>query len=100
MAAAGGGDPVKRLIVDTGTTYFTAPSNLDGKLSSKMAELNYPPITFVLKGADGEPYNLVVSKDTYAPDGSPAFMALDVPEKYGPGMLLGEAFMKHFFTVF
>merc|ERR1719272_2648167 len=30
----------------------------------------------------------------------PAFMALDVSEKYGPAMILGEIFMRHFFTVF
>merc|ERR1719188_2403730 len=30
----------------------------------------------------------------------PAFMALDVKKEYGPAMILGEVFMRHFFTVF
>jgi len=29
-----------------------------------------------------------------------AFMQIDLPEGYGPGMLLGEVFMRHYFTVF
>jgi len=28
------------------------------------------------------------------------FMQIDLPEGYGPGMLLGEVFMRHYFTVF
>ena len=27
-------------------------------------------------------------------------MQIDLPEGYGPGMLLGEVFMRHYFTVF
>lgn len=31
----------------------------------------------------------------------PAFMKLDIKRKsYGPAMILGEVFMRHFFTVF
>mmetsp|Transcript_12786 Transcript_12786/g.39609 ORF Transcript_12786/g.39609 Transcript_12786/m.39609 type:complete len:89 (+) Transcript_12786:330-596(+) len=30
----------------------------------------------------------------------PAFMKLDVNRNYGPAMILGEVFMRHFFTVF
>ena len=30
----------------------------------------------------------------------PAFMPLDVNNKYGPALILGEVFMRHFFTVF
>ncbi len=27
-------------------------------------------------------------------------MQIDLPAKYGPGMLLGEVFMRHYFTTF
>ncbi|CAJ1424672.1 unnamed protein product [Effrenium voratum] len=30
----------------------------------------------------------------------PAFMKLDIKKGYGPAMILGEVFMRHFFTVF
>ena len=29
-----------------------------------------------------------------------SFMRIDLPDKYGPGLLFGEVFMRHFFTVF
>lgn len=104
-------DPVKRLIVDSGTTYFTAPEGLHEEIMSQIpdadcdAVADYPPITYVLRGADGQTYELVVSQETYMIGGygnncRPAFMALDVNEQYGPAMILGEVFMRHFFTVF
>lgn len=104
-------DPVKRLIVDSGTTYFTAPEGLHEQIVSQIPEADcdavekYPPLTYVLKGADEQTYELVVSQETYMIGGygnscRPAFMALDVNEQYGPAMILGEVFMRHFFTVF
>lgn len=112
MKSAGmAGDPIKRVIVDSGTTYFTAPEGLNGAITDKIPEApcsdvkDYPPLTYVLKGSDGEVYELMVSQETYmiGDEGStcrPAFMALDVNEKYGPAMVLGEIFMRHFLTVF
>lgn len=105
------GDPVRRLIVDSGTTYFTAPEGLHEQITDQIPEAdcdkvnNYPPLTYVLKGVDGETYELEVSQETYMIGGygencRPAFMALDVSEQYGPAMILGEVFMRHFFTVF
>jgi hypothetical protein len=104
-------EPVKRLIVDSGTTYFTAPEGLHGQILDMIPEAScdkvnsYPPLTYVLKGSDGQTYELVVSQETYMIGGysdncRPAFMALDVNEAYGPAMILGEVFMRHFFTVF
>jgi len=102
---------VKRLIIDSGTTYFTAPEGMHDQIVSMIPEAScgevnsYPPITYVLKGADGQTYELIVSQETYMIGGyedncRPAFMALDVNAEYGPAMLLGEVFMRHFFTVF
>jgi len=104
------GDPVKRLIVDSGTTIFTAPPALHRELmklipstSCKKAN-DYPPMTFVLRGADNETYDLVVTQETYMlSSGSgcePGFMSLVTAHKFGPAILFGEVFMKHFFTVF
>lgn len=105
------GDPVKRLIVDSGTTYFTAPEAMHSMVTSQIPEApcaevtNYPTLTYVLEGADMQTYELVVSQETYmlGDEGEncrPAFMALDVSEQYGPAMILGEIFMRHFLTVF
>jgi hypothetical protein len=104
-------EPVRRLIVDSGTTYFTAPEGMHDQIVNKIPEApcdkvdSYPPLTFVLRGSDGQTYELVVSQETYMIGGysdncRPAFMALDVNEAYGPAMILGEVFMRHFFTVF
>jgi pepsin A len=105
------GDSIKRVIVDSGTTYFTAPDGLHNKIVNKIREAScsevtdYPPLVYVLQGEDGETYELMVSQETYMigdEGGScrPAFMALDVNEQYGPAMVLGEIFMRHFLTVF
>jgi len=102
---------VTRLIVDSGTTYFTAPAGLHDAILTKIPDApcnsvsNYPPLTYVLRSADGQMYELSVSQETYMIGGygetcRPAFMQLDVNKKYGPAMLLGEVFMRHFFTVF
>lgn len=103
------GELIKYLIVDSGTTYFTAPESiyssiLDEFPGSHCDQLgNYPPMTFVLK-SDGGNYDLKVTQETYMVGGEgscqPAFMKLDVNRKWGPAMILGEVFMRHFFTVF
>merc|ERR1719502_790273 len=31
---------------------------------------------------------------------SPAFMQIDLPREHGPGMVLGEIFLRHYFAVF
>merc|ERR550537_1517928 len=65
------GDPVTRLIVDSGTTYFTAPQGLHSKIVEQIPDADcdkvndYPPLTFVLRGADQQTYELAVSQETY-----------------------------------
>lgn len=107
-----GGEKLKYLIVDSGTTYFTAPSFLYDDVMTKFPEAhcnavdNYEPMTFVLKSGKGNgTYDLKVTQETYMvgdPDGtcSPAFMKLNIAKQWGPAMILGEVFMRHFFTVF
>mmetsp|Transcript_57959 Transcript_57959/g.137972 ORF Transcript_57959/g.137972 Transcript_57959/m.137972 type:complete len:462 (-) Transcript_57959:150-1535(-) len=102
---------LKRLVIDSGTTYFTAPDSIHDLIVDRIREADcrdveeYPMLTYVLRAADGQTYNLEVSQETYMVGDThgtcrPAFMALDVKPKYGPAMILGEVFMSHFFTVF
>jgi hypothetical protein len=104
---------LKKVIVDSGTTYFTAPRAIYSDVLSRMKEApckdveGYKPMVYVLRGVDGDTFELVVTQETYmvgvANDEEscrPAFMPLDVNTKYGPALILGEVFMRHFFTVF
>jgi pepsin A len=102
---------VDKLILDTGTTYFTAPPSICDKILEKIPggscerTKNYPNLTYKLMDEDGVPYDLVVPPSVYmvTDDGmycEPAFMAIDVPGKYGPAFLLGEVFMRHWHTTF
>jgi len=103
-------------IVDTGTTYFTAEGYLFDEIMdrippavcSDITDETHPPITYTLFNKAGQLRDFVFTKDMYmteAGDGaesecSPAFMRIDIPEKHGPAMVLGEVFLRHFFAVF
>jgi len=102
---------ISKLILDTGTTYFTAPTGLTSKIlqlvpGTKCSETTkYPDITYKLMDEDRVPFDLVVPPSVYmvTDDGDwcePAFMAIDVPSQYGPALLLGEVFMRHWHTTF
>lgn len=101
----------KYLVIDTGTTYFTAPDSIYDAVMAQFPEVPcsqaeaYPPLTYVLRSGDKETYDLEVKQETYmvGDDANfcvPAFMKLDVKKQYGPALILGEVFMRHFFTVF
>jgi len=102
--------PIQKVIFDTGTKFFTAPSRLYSKLMSHIPPATceqgeaYPPLVYVLRGADGDIFNLHISPSTYLVAGRGlcrlAFRRMEVPAEYGPAMMLGELFMRHFFTVF
>lgn len=102
---------IDKLIIDTGTTYFTAPSSVNRSILQLMpggpcaSTKDYPDITYVLRDEEGEPFNLVIPAHVYmvTDDGEycePAFMAIDVPSEFGPAFLLGEVFMRHWHTTF
>ena len=102
---------VTKLIIDTGTTYFTAPPSICEKILRKIPAGScrktneYPSITYRLVDEDGAPFDLVVPPSVYmvTDDGDycePAFMAIDVPSEFGPAFLLGEVFMRHWHTTF
>jgi len=103
-----------QLIVDSGTTYFTAESGvyerimalIPARACDKVTSSSHPPLKYFLKDASGQIHEFKIPNDEYMVsdgDGShcePAFMKIDIPKKYGPGMLLGEVFMRNYFTVF
>eukprot|EP00930_Biecheleria_cincta_P030751 TRINITY_DN21308_c0_g2_i1.p1 TRINITY_DN21308_c0_g2~~TRINITY_DN21308_c0_g2_i1.p1 ORF type:complete len:497 (-),score=68.09 TRINITY_DN21308_c0_g2_i1:13-1503(-) len=100
------------LIVDSGTTYFTAPTSMSSHIMDSFpvapcSQVNsYPPLEYVLRSIYNQTFTLEVGQETYMvtdPEDNcrPAFMQLDIKKKaYGPAMILGEVFMRHFFTVF
>merc|ERR1719498_159821 len=108
--------PVRKpqLIVDSGTTYFTAESGvyerimalIPAKSCAQVTDKTHPPLRYFLKDTDGNTQELKIPSEEYmVSDESgefcePAFMKIDIPKKYGPGMLLGEVFMRNYFTVF
>ena len=102
---------IEKLIIDTGTTYFTAPPGVCAKIlraipgGSCSVTKDYPDIIYKLVDEDGSPYDLRVPASVYmvTDDGNycePAFMSIDVPSEFGPAFLLGEVFMRHWHTTF
>ena len=102
---------VDKLIVDTGTTYFTAPPAICEKILAKVPGTScertksYPNLTYRLEDENGERFDLVIPPHVYmvTDDGQycePAFMAIDVPAEFGPAFLLGEVFMRTWHTTF
>merc|ERR1719387_438371 len=106
---------VKKLIVDSGTTYFTAPAGLKEIIVDRLKRAScseverdresYPDIAFVLRNREGEEFELKVGQVTYMVEETPGvcvpgFMEINVKEQFGPAMILGELFMRHHFTVF
>merc|ERR1740121_2778336 len=106
-----------KAIVDTGTTFFTAESRLYSKVMEVLSPLpcrevtkeTHPDILYRLQRSDGQPRDFVLSHNQYmtanmpnAEDSicQPAFMKIDIPTDHGPAMVLGEVFLRHFFTVF
>jgi len=102
-------------VVDTGTTFFTAESGKFTEVLSKLppaqckdvTEQTHPPITITLENVRGEPHDFVMTHKQYMAENgmenahcSPAFMQIDLPAEHGPGMVLGEVFLRHFFAVF
>jgi len=103
-----------QLIVDSGTTYFTAEHGVYERIMrlipaakcSRVTEKTHPSLRYQLMDAAGKMQEFKIPADEYMVSDEkgdycePAFMKIDIPKKYGPGMLLGEVFMRNYFTVF
>jgi len=111
MYSKTGFSPVTRLIVDSGTTVYAAPSGVHMELMQRIPPVScdkiaaYPDLTYVLRSSDGELSAITVSSDAYmisdAKNNCEAgFVALDIEEPLGPAMMFGKTFMQRYFTVF
>jgi pepsin A len=93
-----------KLIVDSGTTYYTAEHpHFQGIMDRLQCDDGgmAPDIAYRLKDVDGKMRHLVLKPEDYMVSKcEPGFLKIAVPRGYGPAMLLGELFMRRFFTVF
>jgi len=106
------GSAPKTIIIDSGTTYFTAPNKELDWIEERVPPAkckdvsHYPTMTFVLKDAQGEEHELKVSESTYMvadeyESCKPAWMAMSLSPPSGDSpFIIGEVFMRHFLTVF
>jgi pepsin A len=106
------GPRVSKLILDSGTTYFTAPPGLFQQVMDKLPSGNcketasYPDLHYIMKDVDGIVHDVTVPPSVYMVstygDGwcDLSFMEIPVPDKYGPAFIFGEVFMRHWYTVF
>jgi len=105
-----------KVIVDSGTTFFTAQGDLYPEVMrrlpaadcSSLTKKSHPDLTYVLRNAAGNPHAFVISSDEYMVssegEGSkwctPPFMHIEVPIAHGPAMVFGEVWMRIYFSVF
>jgi len=106
------GQRVSKLILDTGTTYFTAPPGLFSKIMDMLPGANcaetkdYPNLHYIMKDVDGKVHDVSIPPSVYMVssygDGwcDLSFMEIPVPEEYGPAFIFGEVFMREWYTVF
>jgi len=108
-----------KLVVDTGTSLLTGPrahiSRLlhDIRVGSNCDDLSHlPTLTYIIEDSKGEheftlepEFYVLKSLNRNARTGrarfcKPGFMALDVPAPRGPLWILGDTFMRKWYTVF
>eukprot|EP00933_Yihiella_yeosuensis_P082280 TRINITY_DN9609_c2_g1_i1.p1 TRINITY_DN9609_c2_g1~~TRINITY_DN9609_c2_g1_i1.p1 ORF type:complete len:587 (-),score=107.37 TRINITY_DN9609_c2_g1_i1:209-1969(-) len=102
-----------KAIIDTGTTFFTAQGKAYPEVLRRLPPApcdrityeTHPNVTITLESSSGEPRDFVLTHKQYMPSSddqqcAPAWMKIQVPEKHGPGMVLGEVFLRHYFAVF
>jgi len=116
-----------RAVVDTGTTLMTGPSFAVSKILNAIGSTcnfkQLPTISYVLVGQNGEEHTFDLEPKYYMEtdeifgeiEGTalsfqsvatqtklcrPGFMALDVEEPRGPLYILGDVFMRKYFTIF
>lgn len=98
------------LVVDTGTTFFTAEGAIYRRIRALAPHTAcdqvhmLPSLTYFLRDHAGAVQRLTIAPEEYTVQGSPgrclpAFVSIgDIAKR--PIMIIGEVFMRHFFTVF
>lgn len=103
-----------QLIVDSGTTFFTAPGYLFSAISSdsgfgvqQCSQLkDLPALVLGVRDDTGEKQEITIPASEYMVKTRkddlcmPGVIRMDVPEDEQPMFLVGEVFMRHYFTVF
>jgi len=110
-----------KLVVDTGTSLLTGPREHISRLlhdirvhpdCSTESVSHLPTLTYIIEDANGEhefslepEFYVLRSQNKNARTGrprfcKPGFMALDVPPPRGPLWILGDTFMRKWYTVF
>jgi len=108
-----------KLVVDTGTSLLTGPREHIGRLLHDIQlpgdcrDLSrLPTLTYIITDSHGEhtfdlepDFYVLRSERKLGPNGKPrfckpGFMALDVPPPRGPLWILGDTFMRKYYTVF
>jgi len=101
-----------KAIVDSGTSLLTGPKDIVKAMAQEVGAFQFingeylmkcsgsaPNITFTLNG-----HGFVMTKDDYVLKNGPiclfAFMGLDIPAPRGPLWILGDVFMRKYYTVF
>ena len=98
-----------KIVLDTGTSLVAGPSEAISNLLEKLDVSNHcndmgalPDIALKVGGTRFvmHPADYVLPGGEDDENCKPAFMPLDVPEPRGPLFILGDAFMRKFYTVF
>jgi len=99
------GKPPAKLIFDSGTTFYAAEDAVHGPVQRILAQNckadgSMPDLTYRLKDNRGKMRDIVIGSSDYMVGAcEPGFMKVNLRPQYGPAMLLGELFMRKFFTV-
>lgn len=110
--------PPCKAVVDSGTSLLTGPSTYTTRILRKLGvdracanADSLKTITYIISDDRGEyrfdidPYHYVLKSQAKRANGKPkfcraGFMALDVPQPRGPLFILGDVFMRRYYTVF
>ncbi|CAM9556089.1 unnamed protein product [Ectocarpus sp. 4 AP-2014] len=105
---------VKSAILDSGTSLLVGPKEDVKKIASKVGAISFmngeylmpcssdlPPLTFTIGGKEytleGDEYVISAGNDKVC---ILAIMGMDIPEPMGPLWILGDVFMRKYYTVF
>eukprot|EP00419_Tripos_fusus_P009620 CAMPEP_0172669498 /NCGR_PEP_ID=MMETSP1074-20121228/9709_1 /TAXON_ID=2916 /ORGANISM="Ceratium fusus, Strain PA161109" /LENGTH=586 /DNA_ID=CAMNT_0013486279 /DNA_START=81 /DNA_END=1841 /DNA_ORIENTATION=+ len=108
-----------KAIVDTGTTFFTAADGLFEKIMDELPSgcceqvnrTTHPNMIYTLHSTDGNLVDFELTNNEYMSVSkgedckdqeycSTDFMKINIPAEHSPAMVLGEVFLRHFYSVF